>query len=239
MGAVASAGVVGGGRAVRDGAARERVAGRTRERVDPRVGERLFRAARRNRRRGAARPPLSAWELGAALAGGYSGALLGGGGRVEARRRLGRFAVGLDLDGRYARGSLAGDDLAAGGLGVRAVGEARFAVARRVTLFVAAGAGAHWARVARTPPVGAVAGGNDGGPSLSASGGALLRVGPGLVTLAVGYAWTPLVANGLANLDGAMLSVGYRAARWRRRRARRRGGGGRRSARRRRRAPGT
>ena len=65
----------------------------------------------------------------------------------------------------------------------------------------------------RAPPAGPARARNDGGPSLSASGGALVRVGPGLVTLAVGYAWTPLVADGLANLDGATLSVGYRLER--------------------------
>ena len=184
-------------------------------------------------------PPLSPWELGAALAGAYSGVFLGGGARIEARRRLGRFAVGFDIDGRYAHGALAGDDVAVGGLGLRLAADARFAVARRVTLFVGAGAGAHWARLRRAPPSGAAASRSDGGPSLSATAGALVRIGPGYAELAVGYAWTPLVADGFANLDGAILSVGYRIARWRRRRSRRRGGGGRRRARRRRRAPDT
>jgi hypothetical protein len=179
-------------------------------------------------------PPLSSWELGAALAGGYSGPFLGGGGTLELRRRLRRFAFGLDVAGRYAHGALSGDDVAAGGLGLRAVGEARFGVARRVALFVGAGAGGHWARVRRAPPFGAAVSSNDGGPSLSAAGGALVRVGPGYVELAVGYAWTPLVANALGNLDGATVTVGYRAARWRRRwRAR---AGGTRPRRRRRRA---
>ncbi|HEX6835430.1 MAG TPA: hypothetical protein VF334_02600, partial [Polyangia bacterium] len=182
-------------------------------------------------------PPLSAWELGAALTGSYSGVFLGGGGRIEARRRLGRFGVGFDLDGRYAHGALDGDDVAAGGLGLRVAADARFAVARRVTLFVGVGGGGHWARVRRAPALGAAVTRNDGGPSLSAGGGALVRVGPGFVELAVGYAWTPLAADNWANLDGATLSVGYRIARWRRRRSRRRGGGGRRCARRRRRAP--
>jgi len=181
-------------------------------------------------------PPLSQWELGAALAGAYSGVFLGGGGRIEARRRLRRFGVGFDVDGRYAHGSLDGDDVSAGGLGLRVAADARFAVARRVTLFVGAGAGGHWARVRRAPPLGPAVTGNDGGPSLSAAGGALVRVGPGFVELAVGYAWTPLLADNFANLEGATLSVGYRVARWRRRRSRRRGGGGTRRARRRRRA---
>ena len=189
--------------------------------------------------RAAREPPLSPWELGAALSGRYSGTFVGGGGVLAARRRLGRFAVGLDLDGRYANGALAGDDLRAGGLGLRLAAEMRFAVSPRATLFLAAGAGGHWASVRRAPPAGAAVTTNDGGPSLSGGGGLLVRAGPGVVELGVGYAWTPLVRHALANLDGVTLSVGYRAARWRRRRRRRRRGGGRRPRGRRRRARGT
>ena len=184
---------------------------------------------------------LSPWELGAALAGHYAGDFLGGGATVEARRRLRRLGLGVDVDGRYARGVLGSDDAVAGGLGLRVAADVRFAVADRVTLLVTAGAGGHWSRVRRTPAAGAVVTHNDGGPSIAASGGALVRVGPGYFTFAVGYAWTPLVGAGLANVDGATLSVGYRLARWRRRRRRRlrRCGGGTRSARRRRRARDT
>ena len=145
----------------------------------------------------AALAPLSPWELGAALAGRYSGAFLGGGATVEARRRLRRVGLGADLDGRYARGVLGGDDAVAGGLGLRLAADVRFAVAERVTLLVTGGAGGHWARVRRTPAVGGAVTRNDGGPSIAASGGALVRVGPGFVTVAVGYAWTPLAGAGL------------------------------------------
>jgi hypothetical protein len=186
-------------------------------------------------RRGA--PSLSPWELGAALAGHYAGDFLGGGATVEARRRLRRVGLGADVDGRYARGVLGSDDAVAGGLGLRIAADVRFAVAERVTLLITGGAGGHWSRVRRTSAAGAAVTQNDGGPSIAASGGALVRVGPGYFTFAVGYAWTPLVAAGLANVDGATLSVGYRVARWRRRRRRSRPcGGGTRSAHRRRRA---
>lgn len=187
-------------------------------------------------RRAAAAP--SPWELGAALAGHYAGDFLGGGATVEARRRLRRFAVGTDLDGRYARGVLGSDGATAGGLGLRLAADARFAFGDRVALVVTAGVGGHWSRVRRTPAVGAALTHDDGGPSLAAAGGALVRLGPGYFTVAVGYAWTPLVGAALANVDGVTLSVGYRVARWRRRRRARRADGTR-SARRRRPAPDT
>jgi hypothetical protein len=183
---------------------------------------------------------LSPWELGAVLAGRYSGPFLGGGLVVEARRRLRRFAVGLDLDGHDAAGSLDGDSSRAGGLALRLVGEARFAIAPRATLYVAVGAGGHWARVRREPPLGPVTNRNDGGPSLAGTAGLLARIGPGWVVVDLGYAWTPLLRTSSgANVDGVGLSVGYRVARWRRRAWRRCRGDGRRPRRRRRRAPGT
>jgi hypothetical protein len=183
--------------------------------------------------RAAVEPSLSRWELGASASGRYSGAFLGFGGTIEARRRLGRFAVGVDLDGRWASGTLASDQATLGGLAARAAFEARFAVAARASLFVGAAVGGHWARLRRTPPARAVFGADDGGPTLAGGVGVLARLGPGLLQIAVGYAWSPLVGNALANVDGVALTVGYRAARWPRRRA-----GGRRPARRRRRAPG-
>ncbi|HEY2746026.1 MAG TPA: hypothetical protein VGL86_15430 [Polyangia bacterium] len=179
--------------------------------------------------------PLSRTELGVALVGRFSGAFLGIGPTVEARRRLGRwFAVGADLDGRWAVGKLGGSDARGGGLGLRLAGDLRLTVAARVTLFATLGAGGHFARVRH-----AAATITDGGPSLSAVAGLLVRAGPGYVTASIGYAWTPLAREALANLDGGVLSVGYRVARWpRRRRRRRRRGGGTRSLRRRRRARG-
>jgi hypothetical protein len=175
--------------------------------------------------------PLSRYELGLALVGRTSGAFLGIGPTVEARRRLGRFfAVGADLDGRYAVGKIAGGDVRGGGVGLRLAGDVRLAVGARVTLFADLGAGGHFARIRR-----AGVSKNDGGPSLSAVGGLLVRAGPGYVTASIGYAWTPLARDALANLDGGVLSVGYRVARWPRRRRR---AGGTRSPGRRRRARG-
>src|SRR6185312_9152217 len=110
---------------------------------------------------------LSPWELGLALVGRTSGAFLGIGPTVEARRRLGRyFAV---------------------------VAELRLRVASRLTLFGAIGAGGHWAHLSHTNPAGKVTTSDDGGPSLSAVAGLLVRAGPGYVTTAIGYAWTPVV----------------------------------------------
>ena len=175
--------------------------------------------------------PLSRYELGLALVGRTSGAFLGIGPTVEARRRVGRFfAVGADLDGRYAVGKIAGSDVRGGGVGLRLAGDVRLAVGARVTLFADLGAGGHYARIRR-----AGVAKNDGGPSLSAVAGLLVRAGPGYVTAAIGYAWTPLARDALANLDGGVLSVGYRVARWPRRRRR---AGGTRSPDRRRRARG-
>lgn len=183
--------------------------------------------------------PLSPWELGAVVAGRYSGPFVGVAAVLQARRRLRRFAVGLDLDGHYASGSIDGDTTRAGGVALRATGEVRFAVAPRASIYLGAGAGGHWARVRRAPPVGAASSGNDFGPSLAASAGLDARIGPGFVVVDAGYGWTPLLHSGRANLDGVALSVGYRVARWRRRAWRRRRAGGTRAARRRRRAPGT
>jgi hypothetical protein len=176
-------------------------------------------------------PPLSPWELGAAASGRYAGAFVGAGATVEARRRLRRFAVGLDLDGHWATGAIDADAASLGGLSLSAVGEVRLPVTMRVSLFLAVALGAHYARVVRTPSSGAGTALNDGGPSLGARIGVDARVGPGYIVIGAGYAWTPLYRGSLVNIDGGVLSVGYRAARWHRR------GGGRRRAHRRRRAP--
>lgn len=162
-------------------------------------------------------PPLSAWELGAAVGGRYGGSLAGIVAVVEARRRLGRFAVGLNLDGRWATGAIGAEAVTLGGIGLDAVGEARLPVAPRVALYLAASLGGHYARVSRTPPSGKAKAGNDGGPTLGGAAGLVWRVGPGLVDVALGFAWSPLVGSGRVNADGAGLTVGYRAARWRRR----------------------
>lgn len=179
----------------------------------------------------AAAPSLSPWELGASGGARYGGSVAGVGAALELRRRLGRFAAGCDLDGHWVSGRFAADPVTLGGLAARVVGEARFDVARRVTLVVAANAGGHWARLRRRPAGAASVSADDGGPSLGGAGGLLVRLGPGMIGLAVGYAWTPLVRNRLINLDGAVVSVGYRVARWRRRGGRTRRAGRRRRGR--------
>jgi hypothetical protein len=173
--------------------------------------------------RPAAERPLSPWELGAAATGRYAGAFVAIGGTVGARRRVGRWAIGLDGEGHYAAGTIAADTVNAGGLAARLAVERRFAVTSRAWLFAALDAGGHLARLRRTTPAGSSSSSWDGGPSVSAALGLLARVGPGLVEIAASYAWSPLLRAGVANnLDGVGLSVGFRAARWRRRRRRRR-----------------
>lgn len=170
---------------------------------------------------------LSRWELGVAVVGTDSSAFTGAGAIVEARRRLGRWmAIGLDLDGRWATGTLGNENAAGGGLALRVPVEARFAVARPLTLFVALAVGGHWARLR-----GASVTFDDGGPIVGGSAGMLAWVGPGWLEVALGYFWTPLVGHGRADVEGGAITVGYRVARWHRRR-----GGGRRRAPRRRRA---
>lgn len=186
-------------------------------------------------------PPLSPWELGVSASARWAGDFVGGGGAVTLRRTLGRasaatrFAIGVDVDGRYAAGTLGGDDATLAGAGARLVGELRLRVHAGVDLFAAVDAGGELARVHRTPAVGAAHDGSYGGPLVGGELGVLARLGPGRLVIAAGYAWTPLVAAGLANVDGVALTVGYRFARWRRRR---RGRAWRRRARRRR-ADGT
>lgn len=177
--------------------------------------------------------PLSPWELGAGASGHYSGDFSGLGAAAELRRRLGRVAVGLDLEGRWATGVVGNEAATLGGIAARVPVEVRFAVAPRVVLFVGAAVGGHWARLQRTPAAGPALLRDDGGPTLAALTGVLLQVGPGRVELALGYCWAPLVGSALRNVDGIALTVGYRAARWRPRH-----GGRRRRAHRRRRAPG-
>jgi len=175
---------------------------------------------------------LSPWEAGLTLSGRYGGSLGGVAVALLARRRLGRFAVGLDLDGRWAAGFIGMDPASLGGFGARAVGEWRLTVAPRVGLYLAVALGGHYARVTRVNPANKERSSDDGGPTLGAAAGVLWQLGPGAVDVALGFAWSPLIGSGRVNADGGAISVGYRVARWRRR------GGGRRRAHRRRRARG-
>jgi hypothetical protein len=174
---------------------------------------------------------LSPWEVGAAISARYGGTVGGLAAVVQGRRRLGRFAVGLDVDARWATGTIGlGGTLA--GFGARATAEGRLAVTPRVSLYLAAALGGHYARLWRTQAASNTTVSNDGGPTLATTGGVLWRIGPGLLDISAGFSWSPLLGTSLVNADGGALTVGYRAARWRRR------GGGRRRAHRRRRGPG-
>jgi hypothetical protein len=152
------------------------------------------------------------WEVGATAGARYSGPFVGGGAALEARRRLraGRWHLGLDLFGLYAAGNARSNDVSLGSVGVRAVAELRLPLGPLVALTLEGGLGGAYAYEHRTPVVGSAAHFSDGAPSLAVNAGLVARAGRGLVVLRLGFAWTPLVRLGLANLDGGMLSVGYR-----------------------------
>jgi hypothetical protein len=170
----------------------------------------------------AAERPLSDWELGASISGRYSGALGGLALAIELRRRMApsRFVLGLDLDARYAAGTVDTNSIALGGAALRFVGEARFRLTPTVAAVVALAIGATLVRERRVPASGIETTPADGGPALGATLALLKRLGPGWLTLAAGYSWAPLVGLSLANSDGGMVTLGYRAARWPRRRRR-------------------
>jgi hypothetical protein len=165
---------------------------------------------------------LSDWELGAAVGGGYGGGLGSLALAVELRRRLGsgRFAVGLDVDARYAAGTVDNASVMLGGAALRLVGEVRFRLRPRLLAGLAVAVGGTVVRERRVAPSGADATPGDGGPAIGATGALLVRLGPGWLTIAAGYSWAPLMGLSLANSDGVILTLGYRAARWPRRRRR-------------------
>jgi hypothetical protein len=156
------------------------------------------------------------WELGASVGPRYSGALVGGAVTVEGRHRIGRsrWHLGLDLEGVGGTGSVGASDLVVGGVGLRGLCELRGSITDRIALFVAGELGAFLAHEKVSPAVGRTEEGWDGAPSVGLRVGLLAWVGPGLLTMQLGYAWTPLVGQSLAGLDGAMLALGYRAGRW-------------------------
>jgi hypothetical protein len=190
------------------------------------LGQERATATVRVRAPTAAAPPLSPtpsrlveprWELGASIGPRLSGSLTGGGLTVEGRWRVGRsrLHLGFDVSALYAKGNFGSSELEGGGACAAAVGELRFSVAERVALLVGAELGAMVGGVSRTPSVGRRSTSADGGPSVGAAAGLLAQAGPGLVTIVVGYAWTPLIGvSPTANLEGGWLAVGYRAGRW-------------------------
>jgi hypothetical protein len=164
----------------------------------------------------AAPPVQPRWELGASASARYAGDLTGAGLTVEWRQRIGhtRMHVGVDLGGIYAEGNTDGNDVIVGGLVGRAVGELRQPMSRQVALSFELAAGGAVTRERRAPAVGAAQLAWDGGPSLGAGAGVLARLGPGQLGIRLQFVWTPLVGLSLADAEGGVLSVGYRAGRW-------------------------
>lgn len=156
------------------------------------------------------------WELGAAIGPRYSGAFTGVTAQVEGRARIRRLPLhlGADIGALYSSGSGgAGVAVQLGGLAAQVVVEGRLSVKERLSLYCGLGLGGvvvSEQRVigTRTTVV------TDGGPQLSITVGLLARLGPGLLTLAVGFAYAPLVHLDNINVDGGIVSVGYRGARW-------------------------
>jgi hypothetical protein len=156
------------------------------------------------------------WELGASIGPRISDAFTGASLTGEWRRRIRatRWHLGVDFGGVYAAGVAGAGDVTLGGASLRGVAELRFSVGARVALWLGVQAGGVLVGERRTLAAGAHGAFVDGGPALGGGAGLLVRMGPGVLTVAVSGAWTPLIGLGRANLDGGMLAVGYRAARW-------------------------
>jgi hypothetical protein len=132
---------------------------------------------------------------------------------VEWRRRLRhtRFHLGVDFEGLYAEGTAPTARVQMGGAAARAVAEARlFPPTTRVTVLVGVGVGGAIAFEHRVPTSGASYTATDGGPSLGVHAGLLAKLGPGVISIAAGFYYTPLLGIANTNLEGGLLSVGYR-----------------------------
>ncbi len=156
------------------------------------------------------------WEVGATVGARFSGDFVGANLSVEYRHQLrgGRWHAGVDLFGLYADGNAASNDVTLGGVGARAVIELRLPVGPLAALLVDGAVGGAYLREHRTPTVTSPRTLSDGAPTLSLGVGLLAKAGRGLFVLRLGFVWTPLMALGLANLDGGALSVGYHYGRW-------------------------
>jgi len=156
------------------------------------------------------------WELGATSGARYSGDFSGVGVAVEYRRKVrgGHWHLGVDVLGVYADGRTPSNDVRLGGVGARAVAEVRLALGKHVAGLLSGAVGAVYLYEERTPLIGSSRSVSDGTLSLALGAGLLARAGRGLVVLRLEFAWTPLIRLGLANLDGGLLSVGYRYGRW-------------------------
>jgi hypothetical protein len=132
---------------------------------------------------------------------------------VEWRRRIrrSRFHVGVDFAGLYAEGTAPTAQVRLGGVTARVVGEARlFPPTMRITVTLGVGLGAAVVGEHRVPVSGASYSAADGGPSVGAQAGLLAKLGPGVLTLTAGFYYTPLLGIGNTNLEGGLISVGYR-----------------------------
>jgi hypothetical protein len=156
------------------------------------------------------------WELGASIGPRISDAFTGAGLVGEWRRRIGgtRWHLGIDFGVVYATGVAGNLDVQLGGVTARGVIEVRFSVAARVAILLSVQAGAVVVGERRAPPGGAGQSFADGGPAIGGGAGLLARMGPGVFTVGVSGAWTPLIGIGRANLDGGVLTAGYRFARF-------------------------
>jgi hypothetical protein len=152
-------------------------------------------------------------EIGLTAGARFSGALAGVAFTFQWRRQLARSRVhmGFDVSGVYARDDTGRIRHETGGVIARAVFDVHLPVAERLAFYLGAGLGAmiasdHRLNTANMRAESSV----EGGPSLGAHAGMLVRAGPGFVDLEVGYYWTPLVGQNLLVLDGGMFSIGYR-----------------------------
>jgi len=152
-------------------------------------------------------------ELGLTAGARFSGSLAGVAFTFQWRRQLARTRVhmGIDVAGVYARDDTGRTRHSAGGVIARAAFDVHLPVAERLAFYLGAGLGAMIASDHRRNTVNMREESSvEGGPSLGAHAGMLVRAGPGFVDLEVGYYWTPLVGQSLLVLDGGMFSIGYR-----------------------------
>jgi hypothetical protein len=155
-------------------------------------------------------------DLGASVGPRFSGSFIDAAATLEWRRRLrrSRFHLGLDVGALYATGTGAAMEVRLGGAFARAIGEARFYPSERAALTVGVGLGGALVGERRTPLDGNDYTATDGGPSVGAQVGLLARMGPGVVSITLGFYYTPLLGLDRAILDGGTLSVGYRSIRF-------------------------
>jgi hypothetical protein len=162
-------------------------------------------------RRGPPRGPR--WEVGGAAGGRFSGAFAGLAVLAQGRVRLRSLPLylGVDVGGRYSKGD-AGVPLELAGLAVHGTFDARLELGRRVELVIGVLVGGavltgHTDDLQQRPVT-------DGGPTVGVEGAVAARLGPGQLSIALGFEYTPLVGHRNTNVDGGAVTVAYRYARW-------------------------